>query len=179
MAFNLKKHAQSKIQYEHTDKYLEKNRKDRGHDSDAYKGTYENHLGDTRKDKDQLSITDKQLDIHHENATEDRTIEARMNEANLRDDRTWKTNTLPINELAEEAQRARMDAEGKGDGLIKDHYQQYKKEDLGLSKENFAELKNAIHAIDELWMASSKSRLTTSERKKLKQLTAKRDSLLG
>jgi hypothetical protein len=181
--FNLRKKS-AKAKHELTNKSLDKQRKDKGFESVDGKGAYNSHLEKTRKDKDLDHTTDKQLDPHHENAKENKTIEARMDDdrelfsGNWRDDRTHKTNTLPINELAEENQRARMEAAGQGSGIDESHFQEYKKKDLGLSKEDWGELKDAIKQIDKLWMASSSNRLTTGEKMRITQLQARRDSFL-
>ena len=181
MAYNKRKAtAQKKETIEPT---LEDQRKKRGHEKVDEDGNYDRILDKTRKNQDESNLIEKQFD--HKEDKENKTIEARMDDertvlpGNWRDDRTHKTNTLPINELAEESQRARMKEEGQGDGFESNHYQSYKREDIKLSKENFAELKEAVDQMDKLWMASSYNRLTTSEKKDLRQLMAKRNELLG
>jgi len=189
MKYNIKKVklSQKKLDHETTEPWLDDQRKKRGHENIEDEGNFDRVLDDERKNDEETELTEKQFKKNkkHKKASEEKTLEARMDDdrtvlpGNWRDDRTHKTNTLPINELAEEKQRARMKAEGQGDGLIEGHYQSYKKETIGLSDENFATLKEAVDQMDHLWMASSFNRLTTSEKKKVKELQAKRNKLLG
>ena len=125
------------------------------------------------------ALLEKKLKIHHGDEKNIPTVtEARLDDADKRDDRTHKTNTLPINELAEEAQRARIKARGDGDGLEKDHFQEYKKQDLGLMDANFARLSTVNSKIDKLFMSASWNRLTTGEKYQLKKLIAQRDEII-
>lgn len=173
MGFNLKK---AKVEYEHQDAMLEDNREEKGHASPE-SGTVEKNLEETRKD-DKPSTWEKRLEKHHtESKDKVATTEARLETEEKRDDRTHKTNTLPINELAEEAQRARLKARGEKT-TDKDHFQQYKKEDIGLSKADFARLDGVNRQIDELWMASSWDRLTTSEKRSMRVLLAERNKMI-
>lgn len=176
MGFNLKK---ARVEYEHEDALLENNRKDRGHVSPE-SGTIEKNL-DQGHTGEEPSISEKRLQKHHTEAKDKAAVtEARLDREEKRDDRTHHTNTLPINELAEEAQMARLKARGET-GIDKDHFQQYKKEDLGLSKENFARLSRLDginRQIDKLWMASSWDRLTTAEKKSVRMLLAERNKLI-
>jgi len=190
MAYNRKKAklAQKKLDYETTEPWLEDQRKKRDHENNEGDGSYDRILDDERKKEEVSELTEKQLSknkSHKNEGKENKTIEARFDDertvfsGDWRDDRTWKTNTLPINELAEESQRKRMKAEGQGDGFLPTHYQEYKRESIGLGDENFAELKQAVDQMDKLWMASSYNRLTTSEKKELKELKAKTNKFLG
>jgi len=175
MKFNNKKAQKSTI--EHYDKMLDNNRKERSHESAD--GSYQKYLDKNRTNEEEKDLWEKTLSKHHsENKDQPRTTEARLNDADKRDDSTHKTNTLPINELAEEAQRARIEARGDGDGFEKDHFQDYKKESFNLSKQNYARLSGIISQIDKLWMASSWKRMTTAEKNDVKALIAKRDQII-
>jgi hypothetical protein len=180
MKFNLKK-AQH-IAYEHTDKMLEKKRNKRDHHNVDDDGSYDRVLKDTRKEKEIISITEKQF--NHGEEEQAKTLEARMDDKrefspeNWRDDRTHKTNTLPINELAEERQRKRMKLRGDGDGLDESHFQNYKKEDLDLMHANFAGLIEINKEIDKVYTASSAHRMTTSEKRKIESLKNQRNKII-
>jgi len=175
MGFNLKK---AKIDREHTDSLLEEKRNKNNH-VPPEEGTIEMNLKKNDKSKEDASVLEKRLKKHHaEDKKQAKTIEARMDDEKKRDNRTHKTNTLPINELAEEAQRARLKARGEKDVLDKSHFQNHKKEDLGLSKENFAKLDGINRTIDKLWMASSWNRLTTAEQNTIKKLIKERDNIV-
>jgi hypothetical protein len=146
MGYNRKKQAQ--LKYEHHDKMLEKQREGKGHDEEKA-GPYDRILGETRKDEEKVSIHQKQLEKHHREASETpRITEKWFEDENKRDDSTWKTNTLPINELAEEAQRRRMEYRGDGDGFVQDHFQEYKKKSVNLSDENYAKLSGVMDKMD-------------------------------
>jgi len=174
MGFNLKK---AKVEYSHTDALLDEKRKQRGHESPDG-GNYEKNLFKNHKDKDETDLWEKSLKKHHkEESDSPRTTEARLEDGDKRDDRTHKTNTLPINELAEEAQRARLKDRGEKT-TDETHFQQYKKENLDLSKANFARLDGINRQIDKLWMASSWSRLTSAEKKKVRTLVEERDNIV-
>jgi hypothetical protein len=181
MKFNLKK--SSKIAYEQIDRSLEDQRTERGHENLDGEGSYDKALGETRKDKEIESITEKQFD--HKEPEQEKTLEARMDDerthfsGNWRDDRTHKTNTLPINELAEERQRKRMELRGDGDGFEPAHFQEYKKESIDLMHENFAELKDLNNELDKVYTASSEKRMTTSERLKVTALKTKRNRIIN
>jgi hypothetical protein len=95
-----------------------------------------------------------------------------------RDDRTHNTNTLPINELAEERQRKRMALRGDGDGFEPMHFQEYKKVDLDLTHENFANLAEINDEIDKVYTASAEKRMTTSEKIMVKALKEKRNKII-
>jgi hypothetical protein len=190
MAYNRKnaRLAQKKLDYETTEPSLDDQRKKRGLENNEDDGHYDKILDEERKNEEESELTEKQLSknkSHKNEGKENKTIEARFDDertvfsGDWRDERTWKTNTLPINELAEEAQRARMKAEGQGDGFLPTHYQEYKRENVGLGDENFAELKQVVDQMDKLWMASSFNRLTTSEKKQLKELKAKTNKFFG
>jgi len=181
MKFNLKK--ANKIAYDHTDKGLADQRDDMNHHNTDGEGSYDRLLDENRSNKEIIDITEKQLGNEDPNA--DKTIEARMDDkrqllpGNWRDDRTHKTNTLPINELAEERQRKRMKDSGLGDGFETQHFQEYKKENLDLTHANFADLSDVINEIDKVYTATSIGRVTTSEKIKIKALTAKRNKILN
>jgi len=174
MGFNLKK---AKIDYEHQDAMLEEKRDQRGHESPK-DGNYERNLNKDRAKEAEPAVFEKTLSKHHKEAGDEaRVTEARLEDGDKRDDRTHKTNTLPINELAEESQRARLKARGEPT-VDKTHFQKYKQEDLGLSKENFAQLDGINREIDKLWMASSWNRLTTKEKQTVRKLVASRDKII-
>lgn len=173
MKFNMKttKTAQ------HYDARLEDNREARGHDTPA-EGTYQKWLGRTRKEDENSDSYEKKLQkTHKEDKQDQKTTEAWLNDEDKRSNITHATNTLPINELAEEAQRARIKARGDGDGLVEDHFQDYKKEDLDLNGK-IKKLTEINRMIDKLWMAASWGRLTTAERKQISSLQQERDVLL-
>ena len=175
MGFNLKK--AKVIEYVHQDELLQNKRDQRGHESPK-DGNYERNLEkDRKKEVEPSTIQEKLSEKHSENSDEARTTERRLEDAEKRDSRTHKTNTLPINELAEEAQRARLKSRGEKT-LDKNHFQQYKKEDLELSSSNFAKLDGINREIDKLWMASSWDRLTTSEKQKMRILMASRNKIV-
>ena len=177
MKFNIRK-AKKDVGYQHYDALLEKNRKEKGH-TDNPEGTYEDALKNNRKDKEIVSITEKQLSKHH---TEDKKTakitERWLDDEKKRDDSTHKTNTLPINELAEEAQRKRIKARGDGNGLDKDHFQQYKKEDLGLSEKNFGRISDVNHKLDALLTQYAGKRITNKEKQEIEALQKTRDSII-
>lgn len=175
MGFNLKK---AKVEHEHHDALLDKKREQRGHESPK-DGNYERNLVKNQKEEGEPALYEKRLEKHHTEAGDKpRVTEARFeDEPRARDDRTHKTNTLPINELAEEAQRARLKARGEKT-VDETHFQQYKREDIGLSRSNFARLDDINRQMDRLWMASSWNRLTTDERKQIRKLMASRDSII-
>lgn len=174
MGFNLKK---AKIEHGHYDDLLDQERDEKGHESPDG-GNYDRNLSENRKDKEETDIWEKTLSKHHtEDSDTPRVTEARFEDAEKRDDRTHKTNTLPINELAEEAQRARLKARGES-GVDESHFQQYKKEDLNLSQSNFARLDKINRQMDKLWMSSSWSRLTTAEKRTMRQLMEERNKIV-
>lgn len=175
MGYNKKKTA--KLNYEHQDKMLDDQRKKRGLDKEKT-GPYDRILGETRKNEEILSTVEKQLQKHHKESDKTKKLtEKWFDDESKRDDSTHKTNTLPINELAEEAQRRRMALRGDGDGFVKDHFQDHKKESVGLSEQNYGKLSKVMDEMDKLWMASSWSRLTTSEKKKITALKKERDAI--
>jgi len=174
MGFNLKK---ASVEYDHQDRMLKEKREQRGHKSPK-DGSYERNLSRNRDDKPETSIWEKTLSKHHEEENDSaRVTEARLNDAKKRDDRLHKTNTLPINELAEESQRARLKERGEKT-VDPSHFQRYKKEDLNLSNSNFARIDTINRQIDHIWMASSWDRLTTSEKQKVRVLMASRDGII-
>jgi hypothetical protein len=176
MGYNKRKTA--RLEYEHHDKMLEKQRAERGHNKEK-SGTYNKILDEDRKGSEEISIHQKQLEKHHREASESpRIVEKWFEDENKRDDSTHKTNTLPINELAEEAQRRRMKYRGDGDGFVKDHFQDYKKESKNLFDQNYGKLSGVMSELDKLWMASSWNRLTTSEKKQVTALREERDCLV-
>ena len=175
MGFNLK---QAKIEYEHQDEMLKNNREQKGH-TPLKDGNYELNLSKNRPEESMPAIWEKNIAKHHtENDDTPRVTEARLEDADKRDNRMHKTNTLPINELAEEAQRARLKERGEKSITDPTHFQRYKQEDIGLSKANFARLDGINRQIDKLWMASSWDRLTTSEKQKMRSLMASRDKII-
>lgn len=176
MGYN-KKEAQ--VSYEHQDKSLDKQRAEKGHNEEK-SGSYERILREKRKNSDQLSIHEKQLEKHHKEGKQSPKItEKWFEDEDKRDASAHSTNTLPINELAEEAQRRRIEMRGDGDGFVEDHFQNYKKKDSGLSKENYAKLSGAVNKMDKLWMASSWGRLTTSEKKTITDLKTEINEILN
>ena len=173
MKFNIKRVKATK----HYDVLLDENRKDRGHDEPA-KGTYQSWLRRVRKDDENADSYEKKLQKNHKEATQDqKTTEEWLNDEDKRSNITHKTNTLPINELAEESQRARIKARGDGDGFVSDHFQDYKKESADLSGK-IEKLTEINRMLDKLWMAASWGRLTTAERKQASSLQQERDSIL-
>jgi hypothetical protein len=174
MGFNLK---QAKVDYEHQDKMLKDKRDQRGHEPPE-DGNYERNLNKNRGEETEASTVEQKLSkLHTEDSDKPKVTEARLDDADKRDDTTHKTNTLPINELAEEAQRARLKDRGEKT-TDKTHFQKHKQEDLNLSNSNFAKLDGINKQIDELWMASSWNRLTTSEKQKVRSLVASRNKII-
>ncbi|MFW5890708.1 MAG: hypothetical protein ACOCUI_00650 [bacterium] len=173
MGFNLKK---AKIDYKQEEGLLEDRRKNLNQEP-MNDGFYERNFSKERK-KHKEEIWEKSLSKKHTEGKDSPSItEAKFEKSKKHDDRTHKTNTLPINELAEESQRKRLEARGES-GIDEKHFQNYKKKDLKLTKENFSKLENINKQIDELWMASSWNRLTTSEKKKIKNLISSRDKII-
>ena len=173
MSFNLKKYSQR-----HYDKSLEKNRKDRGHDNWNNDGTLNNLLDQDRKNSDEKYIYNKRLEKHHNQPSQQTIIEERFNSSERwRDDRTWKTNTLPINELAEEMQRKRLKSRGE-EPLDKSHFQKYKNESKNLYDMNFSDVKKVSDDIQGIWRKVAGNRLTSKEKIKLAKLYSKLDQSL-
>lgn len=157
------------------DVLLDDNRKTQG-DNTPKEQTYQSWLGKVRKDDENYDTYEKKLQKTHKEADQ-KTTEQWLNDENKRNNIANNTNTLPINELAEDAQRARIKARGDGDGFIKDHFQDYKKESFNLD-EKINQLTEINRMIDKLWMAASWGRMTTSERKKISTLQQRRDTIL-
>jgi hypothetical protein len=176
MKFNMKK-TKTAQSHEHYDAMLNKQREQRGHSSSDNE-TYQKQLSTVRKDKENADNYEQKLKSTHKEEKQDQRItEQWLNDEDKRSDITHATNTLPINELAEEAQRARIKARGDGDGFVEDHFQDYKKESMDLNGK-IKKLTEINRMIDKLWMASSWGRLTTAEKKKVSSLQKQRDDLL-
>jgi hypothetical protein len=175
MKYNHKKIAQN-LTYDHQDKALSDARESRGH-VETEKLHYDRLLDEGRKNSEPTDIHEKQLsELHNDDGK--KLVETMLNDEGKRDDSTWDTNTLPINELAEEAQRARIKERGDGSGFNKSHYQKHKQESKDLSGKNYANLSDVVKQIDKMWMAASWNRMTTSEKKEIETLIAKRDNII-
>lgn len=175
MGYNRKKAGKS--DFIHYDKALDNNRKKRGHDSFNIK-QYDAMLEEHRDGEEKCSTTEKQLRPTRLDSAP-KTTEALLNSAKKRDDSAHNTNTLPINELAEEAQRKRIKGRGDGDGFEKGHFQKYKTESSDLSANNYANLSGIINQIDKMWMAAAWNRMTKDEKTNVKTLIAKRDEIVS
>jgi len=176
MKFNRKK-TRIVTASETYDALLDDSRKKMGHDKPV-DGTYQKNLEKSRKDNENKDSYEQKLkSTHKESDQKQRTTEQWLNDENKRSDITHHTNTLPINEMAEESQRARIKARGDGDGFVDGHFQDYKKEDLDLHGK-IQKLTEINQMIDKLWMAAAWGRLTTAEKKQVSSLQKKRDNIL-
>jgi hypothetical protein len=98
MSYNKKQAA--KLEYDHQDKALDKQRSDKGHNSYNMKRQYDSILDDVRKDEGYKGLHEKQLEKHHTDG-DPQITEALLNDADKRDGSTWETNTFRMNELDE------------------------------------------------------------------------------
>jgi len=208
MSFNAKK---AKLEYQTEEGFLKDQRKDQDREEKEYRGTLEDRLSATQKGDEVTDLTEKQMDsLDRKEATtiqEERLGSEDSKVYNHRHDKTSATNTIPVNELAEERQKERLaklqdkmneevgEAETKrifedyiGDQRLgekatvkiekNESYADYKKENLELSKENFARIASIDKKIMRIWKKSSSAKLSTDQEKEITKLKEEKSQII-
>jgi len=206
--FNAKK---AKLEYQTEEGFLKDQREAQDREEKEYRGTLEDRLSATQTGEEITDLTEKQMDsLDRKEATtiqEERFGSEESKVYNHRHDKTSATNTMPVNELAEERQKERLaklqdkmnkevgEAETKrvfedfvGEQRLGDKatvkveknepYADYKKENLELSKENFARLASIDKKIMGVWKTANSQKLSKEQEEEITKLKEEKSGIL-